>query len=72
MKMMSKELVEQIKRNPEKYAEDIYTVERNREDFKKLYDYLMENEPIDKKLKDDAGMFFYPSIIIEAFTKEKK
>lgn len=42
---------------------------RHRGDFKKLFDHLMADEPLDKKLKDDAGMIFYPSIIIERFAK---
>lgn len=42
---------------------------QHRSDFKKLFDHLMADEPLDKKLKDDAGMDFYPSIIIERFAK---
>lgn len=47
----------------------IYTINRNKKDFKKLFDYLRANEPIDKQLKDAAEMFFFPSIIIEELTK---
>lgn len=51
------------------HAQDTYTIDRNKEDFKKLFAYLMDNEPMDKMLKDAAGMNFFPSIIIEEFTK---
>lgn len=42
---------------------------QHRGDFKKLFDHLMADESLDKQLKDDAGMTFYPSIIIERFAK---
>ena len=68
--MVDKKMIaDRIRKNPEQYAEYIYAIERNKDDFKKLFDYLMANEPIDKDLKDAAGMRFYPSIIIEALTK---
>lgn len=42
---------------------------QHRGDFKKLFDHLMADEPLDKQLRDDAEMNFYPSIIIEPFAK---
>lgn len=42
---------------------------QHRGDFRKLFDHLMADEPLDKQLKDDAGMNSYPSIIIERFAK---
>ena len=51
-----------------KIDQEIHLV-RHRDDFKKLFDLLMADEPLDTKLKDDAGMDFYPSIIIERFAK---
>lgn len=56
----------------EYYMDQELHIAKHRGDFKKLFDHLMDDESLDKKLKDDAGMDFYPSIIIERFAKMDK